>query len=198
MSIEFIAALALFAFVSSITPGPNNFMLMASGANFGFQKTIPHMLGVALGFAFMLFLLGNGLYQVLDSSPYVFLFLKLACVSYLGYLALKIANSAPADLQVKQDARPLSFIQAALFQWVNPKGWTMALTAITVYSPTKTTEAVLIMSVVFALVNLPSVSAWAALGIQIRRVLSNARRLRIFNASMALLLVGSLVPIVST
>ena len=137
MNIEILTALATFAFVSSITPGPNNLMLMSSGANFGFKLTIPHMLGVSLGFVIMVCLVGAGLIQIFDIYPITYQVLKVFSVIYLVYLAYKIATSKPIEDQKINNTKPFSFLQAAMFQWVNPKAWTMALTAISVYSPSK-------------------------------------------------------------
>lgn len=196
MSIDLLLALAGFAFVSSVTPGPNNLMLMASGANFGLRRTLPHMLGVALGFALMLVLLGLGLAQAFAAAPAARTALKVFAVIYLLWLAWKIGTAAPAAPDAPETAgRPLTFLQAAGFQWVNPKAWAMAMTAMTVYAPEASVAAVLVVAGVFALVNLPSVSAWALLGQQLRRCLAHPRRLRLFNATMAGLLVATLWPI---
>ncbi|MBL4646243.1 MAG: hypothetical protein COA52_02875 [Hyphomicrobiales bacterium] len=195
MTFELFLALAAFAFVTSITPGPNNLMLMASGANFGFRRTIPHMLGVALGFVFMVVLVGLGLAQLFDAYPLSHTILKVLSVAYLLYLAWKIANSAPPS-EVAKSGTPMTFIQAALFQWVNPKAWTMALTAVSVYAPSQNFAAIMLVAAIFGAINLPSVSTWTVLGQQMRRVLTNHTRLRIFNISMALLLVGSLAIVV--
>jgi len=194
MTIELLTALAVFALVSSITPGPNNMMLMSSGANFGFKRTIPHMLGVGLGFSFMLMLVGVGLIEVFDRYPISHDILKVVSISYLLYLAFKIATSVSIDKQNSSNAKPISFLQAAAFQWVNPKAWTMALTAISVYSPSRSLESIAIISLIFCLVNIPSVSVWAVLGQQLSRILSSATRLRAFNWTMAGLLVASLYP----
>ena len=169
-------------------------MLMASGANFGFRRTIPHMLGIGLGFTFMVLLVGAGLVQVFDAFPVSYQILKIASVLYLLYLAWKIANAAPVQGQ-DADGTPMTFLQAAAFQWVNPKAWTMALTATTAYTPSQTLGAVLIVAVVFGAVNLPSVSTWTVLGQQMARILTNPRRLTLFNWVMALLLVASLYPV---
>lgn len=194
MSYELLAGLIAFAFVSSITPGPNNLMLMASGVNFGFRRTIPHMLGVGLGFTFMVVVVGVGLMQVFVSHPVSHDILRVLSVSYLLYLAWKIANAAPPE-DTQQAGTPFSFIQAALFQWVNPKAWAMALTAISVYSPSQTLDKVALVALVFGAINLPSISAWTMLGRQMRHLLTNPVRLRRFNVGMALLLVASLYPV---
>ena len=197
MTQDILLALAAFALVSSITPGPNNLMLMASGANFGFRRTIPHMLGIGIGFTAMTVLVGAGLIRIFDAFPVTHTILTVVSVLYLLWLAWKSAHAAPPRGQAENpEARPMTFLQAAAFQWVNPKAWTMALTAITVYAPDRSLHAVLMVALVFGLVNLPAVSTWTVMGQQIRRVLTSPLRLRIFNWTMALLLVASLWPVV--
>ena len=196
MSYDLLLALTLFAFVSSITPGPNNLMLMASGANFGFRRTFPHLLGVGIGFTLMIVLVGVGLVQVFDLYPISHQILKVVSVIYLLWLAWKIANAAPPEGDVQSEGTPITFIQAALFQWVNPKAWTMALTAISAYTPDQTLYYASLVALVFGIVNLPSVSLWTVLGEQMARFLTSAARLRAFNWAMAGLLVLSLYPVV--
>jgi threonine/homoserine/homoserine lactone efflux protein len=195
MTAEVLLGLAVFALVSSITPGPNNLMLMASGANFGFRRTIPHMLGVGLGFTLMVLLVGVGVVQVFTLFPVTYLILKVVSVIYLVYLAWKIGSAAPLDTTTDAPGVPFTFVQAALFQWVNPKAWTMALTAITIYSPSRNVAAVAFVAAVFGIVNLPCISLWTSLGQQLQRVLTSPMRLRVFNITMALLLVSSLYPV---
>ncbi|MGI9295627.1 MAG: LysE family translocator [Pseudomonadales bacterium] len=200
MTNELLTGLAAFALVTSITPGPNNLMLMASGANFGFRLTIPHMLGVGLGFTLMVLLVGIGLVQLFDAYPASYAILKVVSVAYLLYLSWKIATAAPLRDESEDSAarrRPITFIQAALFQWVNPKAWAMALTAVSVYSPSQNLGAVAIVAAVFGLINLPSVSLWTILGQQMRGLLTNPRRLVAFNISMATLLVASMYPVLA-
>ncbi len=194
MSIDSLLALSAFALVSSITPGPNNLMLMASGANFGFRRTVPHMLGIGLGFGFMIVLVGLGLVRIFDAFPVTHLILTVVGVAYLLWLAWKIAHAAAPDA-ARAGARPFSFLQAALFQWVNPKAWQMALTAITLYAPDRSVVAILWVGLVFVVINLPSVSTWTVMGQQMGRILSSPARLRAFNWSMAALLVASLIPV---
>ncbi len=194
MTYDLLFALMTFAFVSSITPGPNNLMLMASGANFGFRLSVPHMLGIGIGFTLMVVLVGAGLVQVFDRFPVSYTVLKVASVVYLVYLAWKIAHAAPVQ-SGGAAGKPMTFLQAASFQWVNPKAWAMALTATTAYTPDQTFYAVLIVASVFGAINLPSVSAWTILGQQMARVLTNPRRLVIFNWTMAALLIASLYPV---
>lgn len=196
MNIEIIPALAIFAFVSSATPGPNNLMLMASGANYGFRRTVPHMLGISIGFMVLMLLTGIGLVQVFDIYPVSYTILKVLSVIYMLYLAWKIANAAPVK-ERKVTGRPMTFLQAAAFQWVNPKAWAMALTAITVYVADSGQFMLLAAAVIFACVNLPSVTIWTVLGQQMARFLTNPNRLRAFNWTMAALLIASLYPVLS-
>ena len=200
MNHELITALMAFAFVSSITPGPNNLMLMSSGANYGFQRSLPHLLGVGLGFTLMLLLVGVGLIRLFDLFPASHGLLQAFSIAYLGYLAFKIATTPvtpPADNQQASSGTPMTFLQAALFQWVNPKGWTMALTAISVYAPTRSLGAVVLTAAVFGAINLPSCGTWVVLGQQLRRWLTNAARMRAFNLVMAALLLASLYPVLA-
>ena len=190
---ETLLPLMTFAFVTSVTPGPNNLMLMASGANFGFQRTIPHMLGVALGFVFMAFLMGLGLAQAFETWPRLRDVLTVVSVVYMLWLAWKIANAAPPEAG-KEAGTPITFLQAAGFQWVNPKAWSMALTSVTLYAPNDSALAMLFVAAVFGAVNLPSVSLWCLMGREMRRILTNPLRLRLFNWAMAAVLVLSLYP----
>lgn len=197
MSTDLLLALIAFAFVSSITPGPNNLMLMASGINFGFRRTVPHMLGVALGFMIMVALVGGGVAQLLAASPAAGTALKVGSVAYLLWMAWHIATAAPPAADVATAGKPFTFVQAALFQWVNPKAWTMALTAASAYLPPGDRVAgLLTVALVFGAVNLPSVGSWAWAGVQMRRFLRDPAKLRAFNVTTALLLVASLWPIV--
>ena len=193
MNTELFSALVLFAFVSSITPGPNNLMLLASGTNFGLRRTVPHMLGISLGHAFMVALVGFGLAQIFEAYPAVRFALKVISTAYLLYLAWKIANAAPPSRSGEAAGKPFTFLQAAAFQWVNPKAWYMAIYAITNFTPENSGLAgPLWVAAVFAATNLPSVSVWAAMGTQLRRLLHRPRLLRAFNWTMAGLLLLTL------
>lgn len=195
MNFEIWIALVVFAFVSSVTPGPNNLMLMSSGANYGFRRSLPHMMGVSLGFSFMVILVGLGIVGLFNQFPVAYSILKVASALYLLYLSYKIATASSVSVETEKSTNPLSFLQAALFQWVNPKAWVMALTSISVYAPTQSIQAVVAVALVFGLVNLPSVSFWVVMGQQVKRWLTNSSRMRTFNVTMALLLVGSLYPV---
>ena len=194
MSFAILTALLGFAFVTTVTPGPNNLMLMASGANFGFRRTLPHMLGIVGGLSVMALLVGAGLMALFDALPALNLVLKVASVCYLLWLALKIATAAPMA-ERDADSRPMTFLQAAAFQWVTPKAWAMCLSAITLYAPDRTLLSVAIVAGAFAVVCFPAISVWAWLGTVVRQWLSNATRLKVFNITMAALLVASLYPV---
>ncbi|MGR5159665.1 LysE family translocator [Vibrio owensii] len=189
-----LGALALFAFVSTFTPGPNNIMLMTSGANVGFKRTIPHMLGITLGFAAMLILVGIGLMGLFHAYPITHSVLKVISLTYLLYLTYKIATSSKTE--VKDDYRPMSFLGAVAFQWVNPKGWSMALTAITVYSSGGSWLELAFIAGIFCLANLPSVTFWTAAGMQLQRWLTTSKRVKGFNYGMAALLLLSTIPMI--
>jgi threonine/homoserine/homoserine lactone efflux protein len=194
MTYELIPALFAFSLATVITPGPNNLMLMASGANFGFARTLPHMAGIAFGFPAMVLLVGLGVMQIFDLWPASYTVLKIASVCYLAYLAWKIATAAPIQ-GTDARSRPLRFIEAAAFQWVNPKAWSMALTAITLYAGGRDRSHVALVALAYVLTALISTSSWTLLGQQIRRLLGTPARLRTFNGAMALLLLATLIPV---
>lgn len=194
MSFDIFPALALFAFVSSATPGPNNLMLMASGANFGFARSVPHMLGISVGFMVMILMTGAGLVQIFERYPLSYTVLKILSVGYMLWLAWRIANAAPIKSRASAGT-PFTFLQAAAFQWVNPKAWAMALTAITVYVADGGLAMLVLCAACFSAINLPSVGMWTILGQQMARFLTNPRRLRAFNWTMAALLIASLYPL---
>lgn len=195
MSAETFVALVAFAFVSSITPGPNNFMLLASGVNFGFRRTIPHMVGIGVGFFSLLMGVGLGLGALLEAYPQLHTTLKFAGGAYLLWLAFKTARSRSMSSGSAGRDRPMTFLEAAAFQWVNPKAWIMAVTAMAVYtSPSAPYLSVLLVAAAFALVNFPSVSTWAGFGTALRGFLADPVRLKWFNIAMGALLAASVVP----
>ena len=194
MQADTLLALFLFAFTTSITPGPNNMMLFASGVNFGFTRTIPHMLGIGAGFLSLLVAVGLGLGALLHSVPTLYIALKFAGGAYLVWIAWKIGTSRTLS-EGKAGAAPMSFLQAAAFQWINPKAWVMAVRAMATYTSEQAyLTSVLIVGVIFAIVNVPSVSTWAGFGSALRQWLSEPVRLKWFNITMAVLLVLSLWP----
>ena len=193
--LSLLPALTLFAFVASATPGPNNIMLMTSGLNFGFRRTLPHFWGVDLGFAVMTLLVGLGLAEIFVRAPVLMTALKWAGAAYLVCLAVKIARSGPIRSD-KAGAKPLTFVQAAAFQWINPKAWIMAVTACATYTDqNRHTLGVLVITAVFTLVTLPAIAVWVGLGAALQRWLGRPRNLAVFNYTMAALLIASLYPV---
>lgn len=190
MTPDHLLALALFALAVTGTPGPNNAMLLASGANFGLRRTLPHMAGIWLGLASLIAVAGLGGAGLLLGAPAVLLALKIAAAGYLLWLAWKIAGAGAP--QGRQAARPLSLLQAAAFQWVNPKAWALSLTTVTVYLPDPGPGALATAVAIFVAVSVPVNGSWTFAGQRIARHLTSPRSWRIFNTAMALLLVASL------
>lgn len=197
MSFESVLALIGFAFVMSISPGPGNFLLLASGANFGFTRSLPLVFGISAGFLFMVLGVGLGLGQVLAAFPMIYLGLRVLCTAYVLWLALKIARSRSLGSgEAQQMAAPISFVQASLFQLLNPKAWAVALIVIVTYtSPEEYITSLIVLIVLFAVVNIPSISVWALSGSALRTMLGQGNRIAIFNIAMALLLIASMVPV---
>ena len=195
MTYSLLTGLVLFCFVSSITPGPNNLMLMATGANFGARRAAPHASGIVLGFTFMIVAIGLGVAQLFQIYPLAHQLLGVVSVIYLIYLAYKTATARTNLDSPEPTGKPITFWQAAAFQWVNPKAWTMALAAVTVYAPQPVTyKEVIVVAAIFGAINLPCISVWLMLGVKMRRFLTTPARLRGFNWTMAGLLILSLAP----
>jgi threonine/homoserine/homoserine lactone efflux protein len=195
MRFGILYALIIFSFVSAITPGPNNLMLLSSGVNFGFRRSIPHMLGVDLGFAVMVGLVGIGLDALFRQIPAMLPAMRYAGAAYMLWLAAKLALAGPVG-EAEYRGRPLSFLAAAAFQWINPKAWVIVVIALTAYAVSEDyTRSVLIVALVSGLVTAPCICAWVLFGAAMRRVLANPLFVRPFNIVMALLLVASIVPV---
>ncbi|WP_419905303.1 LysE family translocator [Kiloniella sp.] len=182
------------AFSLTISPGPNNVMAMASGTNFGYFRSLPVISGFALGLGSMILSAGLGLGQIFVAFPLVHEVLKYVAVAYLLYLAWRIAGSGGVK-ETNAEQKPLSFMQGILFQWVNPKAWMVSISAVASFSLPEAdplTQSLLI-ALVFTLVAFPSVSIWAIVGRIIAKYLQSPKALRIFNISIAGLLVLSLI-----
>lgn len=194
MSLDVFIAFAGFIMVATVTPGPNNFMLFSSGLNFGFKRTIPHILGVANGFALLLTCVGLGLGTLLEVFPLAFTVIKVLGALYMLYLAWRIANSGP--LQVGDGkSRPFTYIEGALFQWVNPKAWVMTIVVASSYTNTDNFYLSLgIVVVVCGFLNIPMVCTWPVFGTAMKQFLSDPKKLRTFNIFMAIALVACLWP----
>ena len=189
------AAIIIFVITTCVTPGPNNTMIMASGLNYGIWRSMPHYAGICLGFFAMVVGVGLGISQLFEQFPILQLILKVIGAAYLSFLAYKIASAQAAEIVSKD--KPFSFMQAAAFQWVNPKAWVLAVGATvtyTVISDTYTLQ-VLVIAAIFLIFGSPCTLLWLWGGASLKSILQNPASVRIFNISMALLLMGSLTPI---
>jgi threonine/homoserine/homoserine lactone efflux protein len=193
---EIFWALAAFAFVAAITPRPNNLMLMTSGVKYGFGRTLPHLAGVILGFALMVALVGLGLDVILRRYPQILPIMRVVGSIYMIWLAVTIALAKPIS-EIEPGGRPIGFLAAAGFQWVNPKAWVMALSALATYAGVVDgyTGSVLLIATLSALITIPCSGAWTLFGAALSRLLGDPRIARPFNWTMASLLVASIAPI---
>jgi threonine/homoserine/homoserine lactone efflux protein len=194
MTLELFLGLFVFAGVAAFTPGPNNTLLMASGMNFGFRRTLPVILGVTIGFPLMIGLIGLGLGRVFEAYPVIYQTLKYAGAAYMMYLAWKIATATLRKSE-SDAAKPMSFLQMSLFQWINPKGWVMAITALSAYTlASDYYTGVVTVVAVFMLTGVTSAMTWAAFGAVLKGFMTDPRYFRVINVGLASLLVVSLVP----
>jgi threonine/homoserine/homoserine lactone efflux protein len=197
MPYDVFVAMFVFAAVTAFTPGPNNIMVTASGVNFGFARTIPHLAGILIGFQVMLVACGAGLGALFTAYAPLQYALKIVGAAYMLWLAWKVANARPAADEPDESARPLTFVQAAAFQWVNPKAWVIAISAIAIYvRPSNWLVDFAILLAVFGLFTILSTATWTGFGVALRGLLRNPRHARIFNWVMAVLLVASIAPMV--
>jgi threonine/homoserine/homoserine lactone efflux protein len=198
MSHQLLFAFVVFATVMFFTPGPNNIMLLSSGLTYGFRPTVPHILGITFGFAFMVGTVGLGLGTVFIAYPILQTILKWGGVAYLVYLAAVIAMADPVRPEEGGGRRkgPMTFFGAAMFQWINAKGWVMVISTITAYAAIAAFPLNIMIQVAISLIlGAISCSAWAMFGSALRPMLSSPRAVRIFNIVMAVLLLASLIPV---
>ena len=197
MSHQLLFAFIVFATVMFFTPGPNNIMLLSSGLTYGFRPTVPHILGITFGFAFMVGTVGVGLGTVFLAYPILQTILKWGGVAYLVYLAAAIAMSDPVKPEEGGRRKgPMTFIGAAMFQWINAKGWVMVISTITAYAAIAAFPLNIAIQVAISLMlGIVSCTAWAMFGSALRPLLSSPRAVRIFNIVMAVLLLASLIPV---
>jgi len=197
MSPALFAGFLVFALVASITPGPNNLMMMASGATFGLKRSAPHMAGVVLGFGAMTLAVGLGLAEVLKASPALFAVLRWAAAAYILYIAYRMITAKGPGVAVTGE-KPMSILGAVAFQWINPKAWVMALGAVGTYAEHgRFLVDVAVIAVVFMIINVPCALTWTGFGTGIRRWFRKPIHLKAFNWTMATLLVASLYPLVT-
>ena len=178
------------------TPGPNNILVASSGVNFGFRATIPLILGITVGFPLMLLIVGLGLAKIFIAFPPIHTALKYLCIAYMLYLAWRIASASAMD-EARGTRKPLTFIQGALIQWVNGKGWVVALSLVTTYTAVDQTLPLQIAALasIALFITMASVCCWTYFGSLLRKFLQTPSRRRWFNYSMAALLVLSIVPV---
>ena len=194
---DLLPSLVVFALATSCTPGPNNIMLTASGVNFGFARTVPHMTGVVVGFCVLLGASAAGLGTLVAAYPAIHTTLQFSGGAYMLWLAWKVANAGQPKKAEGGGGRPLTFLEAAAFQWVNPKGLLTSLGAVALFvRPATALFDGGVMVTVFALCTVLAVTVWTAFGTVVSRALRDPRHARIFNIAMALLLVASIVPTV--
>jgi threonine/homoserine/homoserine lactone efflux protein len=187
----------MFAMVSTITPGPNNIMIMSSGLNYGIRRSLPHWFGIFLGFPIMTLAVGLGLGQAFVQWPWLHSVIKVLGISYLLFLAYKIAMTKTQSHQSK-NSQPLTFMQAALFQWVNPKAWVMAIGALATFTTLEWSmfQQALLISLAFIMVGIPGTGLWLFAGSLLQQLLKQPAYQRAFNYTMAVLLVLSLIPMI--
>jgi threonine/homoserine/homoserine lactone efflux protein len=196
VSQSLLIAFVIFATVMFFTPGPNNIMLLSSGLTYGFRRTLPHVAGITIGFAFMIGAVGLGLGTIFITYPVLQTILKYAGVAYLIYLAVHIAMAGPATPDQDNARGPMTFWGAAMFQWINVKGWVMVIGTITAYAGIASFPWNIVIQVGLSLLlGTLSCAAWAAFGSALRPILTSARAVRAFNIVMALLLLASLYPV---
>lgn len=193
---EFLLAVSLFVLPATVTPGPNNIMILTSGLNHGIKKTLPHFFGIITGFPAMVIAIGLGLNHVFTEYPILHQIIKYVGFSYLCFLAYKIARSN-TEVESGKQAPPFTYLQAVLFQWVNPKAWVMAVTSVSMFT---TGDGSFIAQVVkialtFLFFGGPCVAVWLISGASLKRFFKSPKQLTVFNYSMAIFLVGSLVPV---
>lgn len=196
MSHQLLLAFIVFAIVMFFTPGPNNIMLLTSGLNFGFRRTLPHLAGVVFGFAFMIAVSGLGLGAVFTAYPLLQTILKYAGAAYLVYLAVAIALSGPPTPGEAERRRPMTFFGAALFQWINVKGWVMVIGTITAYAAIASYPWNILLQVALSLlIGWVACAAWVLCGTSLQSLVKSPVVVRAFNIVMALLLLASLYPV---
>lgn len=196
MSLSLYLAFCVYAVVTSVTPGPNNFMALASGVNFGVLRTIPLVIGICFGFTIMFLLIALGINAIFVQFPIIIPVLKIAGSLYILYLAYLIALSGKFNTKQGESEKVLGFWKGAFFQWVNPKSWIVLLGAVTAYTTAQSsTSDILLIGLTYGAIGVPCVLVWAVIGHQLANYLNQGNRVIIFNRAMGILLALSLVPI---
>jgi|TARA_Y100000817_G_scaffold291739_1_gene263488 threonine/homoserine/homoserine lactone efflux protein len=185
------SALATFYFTMFVTPGPNNSMLTFSGLKFGFVRTLPHAIGIPLGHIFQIGLTCFGLGKIFLIYPQIQFYMKILCFLYLLYLAWKMIGSF--DMVKKEIGRPLRFYEASLFQFINPKAWSIAITVASGFFPTEENIfiGILFVTITAAVICFPSICVWALFGSSLKKYISNYRVKKYTEYSLALMVVST-------
>ena len=198
-TITILVSIFTFTLSATITPGPNNIMLLSSGLTFGYKSTLAHIFGIVFGFPIMVLLVGLGLGIVFEKFPMILDILKNVGILYLVWMAYKIANNKSTyDLKDDQKSEPFTFLQAALFQWVNPKAWIMAISSISIFvkPDVDSLMQIVLIALIFLLSAIVSCNTWVIGGVALKKIIKSEKSIRIFNISMAILLVVSVLPII--
>ena len=194
-----LVSIATFTLSTCVTPGPNNIMLLSSGLTFGYKRTMPHMTGIVVGFPLMILLIGIGLGIVFEKFPILLSVLKVIGILYLFWMAYKIAtNKTTVEVKENSQSKPFTFLQSALFQWVNPKAWIMGITAISIFVTSKDDSLiqVVIVSFIFMLSGVVSTNLWTSGGVVLKRFIKDESHVRKFNILMAFFLLLSVIPVI--
>jgi len=197
-TLTMIVSITSFALASTMTPGPNNIMLLSSGLTFGYKRTIPHALGVNLGFPVMVICVGLGIGKLFEVFPFVYTALKVVGISYLFWMAWHIANTKGSPVTQNKNDKPFTFFQAALFQWVNPKAWVVAITSTAAFITDHQIAfiQVMIISCIYFFCGIISTNSWSLGGVMLKQFIQNERLIKLFNITMAILIVGSTLPFI--
>jgi threonine/homoserine/homoserine lactone efflux protein len=197
-TVTMILSITSFALASTMTPGPNNIMLLSSGLTFGYKRTIPHALGINFGFPVMVICVGLGVGKMFELFPFIYTALKVVGIGYLLWMAWHIANTKGTPNTDNKKDKPFTFLQAALFQWINPKAWVMATTSTAAFITDHQIASiqVMIISCIYFFCAILSTNSWALGGVMLKRFIQNERFVRIFNITMAVLIVGSILPFI--
>ncbi len=197
-TLTMIISITSFALASTMTPGPNNIMLLSSGLTFGYKRTIPHALGINFGFPVMVICVGLGVGKLFEVFPFVYTVLKVVGISYLFWMAWHIANTKGSPATQNKNDKPFTFFQAALFQWVNPKAWVVAITSTAAFITDHQIAFIQVMTIacIFFFCGILSTNSWSLGGVMLKKFIQNERFVKIFNITMAILIVGSILPFV--
>ena len=194
---SFVLPILTFAIATAFSPGPNNIMLLSSGLNFGYKRTLALISGIMLGFSFMVIAVGLGIGELFEIFPWFYTLLKVIGVLYLLWMAVQIAQTKGTLSTTKSEQKPFTFLQAILFQWVNPKAWIMTVTSTSSFINNENSIPlqVLFIAFVYFIIGLFSTHSWALGGVFLQRIIQDEKRLHLFNMFMALLIILSLIPL---